>query len=51
MDGKMEVETISEVDRAGDFYAERVGVNVAIDHRIGGEIKCRGQHEKEAYDA
>jgi len=49
MDGKMEVETISEVDRAGDFYAEKV--NVAIDHRIGGEIISCGQHEKEAHDA
>lgn len=41
MDWKLEVVTIpvSDVDRARDFYAEKVGFNVDIDHRIGDGLR------------
>jgi catechol 2,3-dioxygenase-like lactoylglutathione lyase family enzyme len=41
MDWKLEVVTVpvSDVDRARDFYAEKVGFNVDIDHRISDEIR------------
>lgn len=40
MDWKIEVVTVpvSDVDRARDFYAEKVGFNVDIDYRISDEI-------------
>jgi catechol 2,3-dioxygenase-like lactoylglutathione lyase family enzyme len=41
MDWKIEVVTVpvSDVDRARDFYAEKVGFDVDIDHRISDEIR------------
>lgn len=41
MDWKIEVVTIpvSDIDRARDFYAEKVGFAVDIDHRISDEIR------------
>ncbi|MGI8911392.1 MAG: glyoxalase superfamily protein [Rubrobacteraceae bacterium] len=41
MDWKIEVVTIpvSDVDRARDFYAERAGFEVDIDHRISDEVR------------
>ncbi len=41
MDWKIEVVTVpvSDVDRARDFYAEKVGFEVDIDHRISDEIR------------
>jgi catechol 2,3-dioxygenase-like lactoylglutathione lyase family enzyme len=41
MDWKIEVVTIpvSEVDRARDFYVEKVGFEVDIDHRISDEVR------------
>lgn len=41
MDWKIEVVTIpvSEIDRARDFYAERLGFAVDIDHRVSDEIR------------
>jgi catechol 2,3-dioxygenase-like lactoylglutathione lyase family enzyme len=41
MDWKLEVVTVpvSDVDRARDFYAEKVGFAVDIDHRISDEIR------------
>lgn len=41
MDWKLEVVTIpvSDVDRARDFYAEKIGFTVDIDHRINEEIR------------
>src|SRR5918995_5437518 len=41
MDWKIEVVTIpvSDVDRARDFYVEKVGFEVDIDHRISDEIR------------
>jgi catechol 2,3-dioxygenase-like lactoylglutathione lyase family enzyme len=41
MDWKLEVVTVpvSDVDRARDFYAEKVGFNVDIDYRISDEIR------------
>ena len=41
MDWKIEVVTIpvSNVDRARDFYVEKVGFEVDIDHRISDEIR------------
>jgi catechol 2,3-dioxygenase-like lactoylglutathione lyase family enzyme len=41
MDWKLEVVTVpvSDVDRARDFYAEKVGFNVDIDDRISDEIR------------
>lgn len=41
MDWKIEVLTIpvSDLDRARDFYAEKVGFNVDIDHRISDELR------------
>lgn len=41
MDWKLEVVTVpvSDVDRARDFYAEKVGFEVDIDHRISDEIR------------
>ena len=41
MDWKIEVVTIpvSDIDRAIDFYAEKVGFNVDIDHRISDEVR------------
>jgi catechol 2,3-dioxygenase-like lactoylglutathione lyase family enzyme len=40
MDWKIEVVTIpvSDIDRAKDFYAEKVGFNLDIDYRISDEI-------------
>ncbi len=41
MDWKLEVVTVpvSDVGRARDFYAEKVGFNVDIDHRISDEVR------------
>ena len=41
MDWKIEVVTVpvSEVDRARDFYVEKVGFEVDIDHRISDEVR------------
>lgn len=41
MDWKIEVVTVpvSDVDRARDFYAEKVGFGVDIDHRISDEVR------------
>jgi len=41
MDWKIEVVTIpvSDIDRARDFYADKVGFNVDIDYRISDEIR------------
>jgi catechol 2,3-dioxygenase-like lactoylglutathione lyase family enzyme len=41
MDWKIEVVTVpvSDVDRARDFYVEKVGFEVDIDHRISDEIR------------
>jgi catechol 2,3-dioxygenase-like lactoylglutathione lyase family enzyme len=41
MDWKIEVVTIpvSEVDRARDFYVEKVGFEVDIDHRVSDEVR------------
>ena len=41
MNWKIEVVTIpvSDVDRAGDFYAEKVGFAVDIDHRISDDLR------------
>ena len=41
MDWKLEVVTIpvSDMDRARDFYAEKVGFNVDIDHQVTPEIR------------
>ena len=41
MDWKIEVVTVpvSDVDRARDFYAEKVGFDVDIDHRISDEVR------------
>jgi catechol 2,3-dioxygenase-like lactoylglutathione lyase family enzyme len=41
MDWKIEVVTIpvSDVDRARDFYVEKVGFEVDIDHRISAEVR------------
>jgi catechol 2,3-dioxygenase-like lactoylglutathione lyase family enzyme len=41
MDWKIEVVTIpvSDIDRARDFYAEKVGFNVDIDYRISDEVR------------
>ena len=41
MDWKIEVVTIpvSDIERARDFYAEKVGFAVDIDHRISDEIR------------
>jgi catechol 2,3-dioxygenase-like lactoylglutathione lyase family enzyme len=41
MDWKIEVVTIpvSDVDRARDFYVEKVGFEVDIDHRISEEVR------------
>ena len=41
MDWKIEVVTVpvSNVDRARDFYAEKVGFTVDIDHRINDDIR------------
>ncbi len=41
MDWKIEVVTIpvSDVDRARDFYAEKMGFAVDIDHRVSDEIR------------
>jgi catechol 2,3-dioxygenase-like lactoylglutathione lyase family enzyme len=40
MDWKIEVVTIpvSDIDRAKDFYAEKVGFNLDIDYRISDEV-------------
>jgi len=40
MDWKIEVVTIpvSDIDRAKDFYSEKVGFNLDIDHRISDEV-------------
>ena len=41
MDWKIEVVTIpvSDVDRARDFYAEKVGFEVDIDHEVSDEVR------------
>jgi catechol 2,3-dioxygenase-like lactoylglutathione lyase family enzyme len=41
MDWKIEVVTVpvSDVDRARDFYAEKVGFAVDIDHRVSDEVR------------
>jgi len=41
MDWKIEVVTVpvSDVDRAKEFYAEKVGFNVDIDYRISDDIR------------
>jgi catechol 2,3-dioxygenase-like lactoylglutathione lyase family enzyme len=41
MDWKLEVVTIpvSDIDRARDFYAEKVGFAVDIDHRISDDLR------------
>ncbi len=41
MDWKIEVVTVpvSDVDRARDFYVEKVGFEVDIDHRISDEVR------------
>jgi catechol 2,3-dioxygenase-like lactoylglutathione lyase family enzyme len=41
MDWKIEVVTVpvSEVDRARDFYVEKVGFEVDIDHRVSDEVR------------
>ena len=41
MDWKIEVVTVpvSDVDRARDFYADKVGFHVDIDHRISDDIR------------
>ncbi|HEY6689597.1 MAG TPA: glyoxalase superfamily protein [Rubrobacter sp.] len=41
MDWKIEVVTIpvSDIDRARDFYAEKVGFTVDIDHRISDDVR------------
>lgn len=41
MDWKIEVVTIpvSDIDRARDFYAEKMGFVVDIDHRVSDEIR------------
>lgn len=41
MDWKLEVVTVpvSDVDRARDFYAEKLGFTVDIDHRISDDIR------------
>jgi catechol 2,3-dioxygenase-like lactoylglutathione lyase family enzyme len=41
MDWKIEVVTIpvSDLDRARDFYAEKVGFEVDIDHRISDDLR------------
>ena len=41
MDWKLEVVTIpvSDMDRARDFYAEKVGFNVDIDHQVSPDVR------------
>ena len=41
MDWKIEVVTVpvSDVDRARDFYADKVGFDVDIDHRVSDDIR------------
>ncbi|MDQ3942315.1 MAG: glyoxalase superfamily protein [Actinomycetota bacterium] len=41
MDWRIEVVTIpvSDIDRARDFYAEKIGFNVDIDHRISDDLR------------
>jgi catechol 2,3-dioxygenase-like lactoylglutathione lyase family enzyme len=41
MDWKLEVVTVpvSDVDRARDFYAEKMGFAVDIDHRVSDEVR------------
>jgi catechol 2,3-dioxygenase-like lactoylglutathione lyase family enzyme len=41
LDWKIEVVTIpvSDIDRARDFYAEKVGFTVDIDHRISDDVR------------
>jgi catechol 2,3-dioxygenase-like lactoylglutathione lyase family enzyme len=41
MDWKLEVVTVpvSDIDRARDFYAEKMGFAVDIDHRVSDEIR------------
>lgn len=41
MDWKLEVVTIpvSDMDRARDFYAEKIGFNVDIDHQVSAEVR------------
>lgn len=41
MDWKIEVVTVpvSDIDRARDFYAEKMGFVVDIDHRVSDEIR------------
>jgi catechol 2,3-dioxygenase-like lactoylglutathione lyase family enzyme len=41
LDWKIEVVTIpvSDIDRARDFYSEKVGFNVDIDHRISDDLR------------
>ena len=41
MDWKLEVVTIpvSDLDRARDFYAEKIGFNVDIDHQVSDDIR------------
>jgi catechol 2,3-dioxygenase-like lactoylglutathione lyase family enzyme len=41
MDWKIEVVTVpvSDIDRARDFYAEKMGFAVDIDHRVSDEIR------------
>jgi catechol 2,3-dioxygenase-like lactoylglutathione lyase family enzyme len=41
MDWKLEVVTVpvSDIDRARDFYAEKLGFAVDIDHRVSDEIR------------
>jgi catechol 2,3-dioxygenase-like lactoylglutathione lyase family enzyme len=41
LDWKIEVVTVpvSDLDRARDFYAEKVGFNVDIDHRISDDLR------------
>jgi catechol 2,3-dioxygenase-like lactoylglutathione lyase family enzyme len=41
MDWKIEIVTVpvSDIDRARDFYAEKVGFAVDIDHRISDELR------------
>ncbi|MBA3614670.1 MAG: glyoxalase [Rubrobacteraceae bacterium] len=41
MDWKLEVVTVpvSDIDRARDFYAEKMGFAVDIDHRVSDEVR------------
>ncbi len=41
MDWKLEVVVVpvSDVDRAKQFYSERVGFNVDVDHRVGEQFR------------